>query len=209
LSDSPILACEPFTTYQGTGALAGRRQFFVRFAGCDAPCPIRKVCDEQAALNFDGVVYDPSLLADAALSEVGPNGWIHITGGEPCSQPDALRSLAAEATKRRLRIHLQSSGMKRVPIAWDWLTVSPKGPAHTLTQRSGSECVLVYDPSWVIDCGIAMGIRLFTKFQHYYIQPLWDGGESNLAEAMAFCGRLNTQEEWHLTDQFHKHWGIR
>lgn len=41
--DSPVLSCDPFVTYQGTGALSGRRQYFVRFAGCDVRCPIRSV----------------------------------------------------------------------------------------------------------------------------------------------------------------------
>lgn len=206
---NPILSCEPFTTYQGTGLLAGRRQFFVRFAGCDVKCPIRSACDEQDALSFNGVSYEPSLLADAALNEVGRNGWVHITGGEPTSQPDALRAFAAEVTKRNMRIHLQSSGMRRVPIAWDWLTISPKGPAHTLQQSVGSECVLVYDQSWVIDCGVAMGIKEFSKCQHYYVQPLWRDGVPNLNETIEFLKRLNNQQEWHLTDQFHKHWGVR
>lgn len=205
-----ILSTAPFTTFQGTGALAGARQYFVRFSGCGVACPIRSVCDEQEALKFTGTWREPSVVAQEALQTVGANGWVHVTGGEPCDQPDALRDLAAEVTKRGMRIHLQTSGTRRVPIAWDWLTISPKVRSFDLVQRTGSELVVVYDPSWIIDCGILAGFRNVCRTQHFYLQPIYKpDGSNNMAEVMEIAEKANRcGQEWRVTDQFHKHWGI-
>lgn len=210
-SVDPILSGEPFATFQGSGCLAGTWQCFVRFAGCAVRCPIRKVCDEQGALSFDGTERDAEQLADECLESVGRNGWVHITGGEPCDQPNALMAFAAECTKLGLRIHLQTSGLRRVPIAWDWLTISPKCRSFELVQTVGNELIIVNDPSWVIDCGILAGFKNRCKTQFFYLQPLYQpDGSSNIKETIELAERCNrVGQKWKLTDQFHKHWGIR
>ena len=80
---------EVFTSIQGEGHLTGKVMHFIRTAGCDVDCPIRKECDEQEALKFTtGEEVSASDLVINALDAVGKGGWVCLTGGEPTSQPD-------------------------------------------------------------------------------------------------------------------------
>ena len=82
----PLIA-DKYLSYQGSGHLIGKRQFFIRFAGCGVKCPIRDVCDEPFSLKRDnGIEFSSESLADEALESVGKYGCVHITGGEPCEQ---------------------------------------------------------------------------------------------------------------------------
>jgi 7-carboxy-7-deazaguanine synthase len=95
---------ELFVSFQGEGVHAGRRQLFVRFAGCPLRC---RWCDtpeslvpvrECHILGVDGVHVRPNPLTVAALdAEVRalrasspPLHAIAVTGGEPLSQAEFL-----------------------------------------------------------------------------------------------------------------------
>lgn len=209
------LITERFVSYQGTGHLVGKRQAFVRFAGCNVSCPIRSVCDEPDSLHQDNSCsVDPAELAQWALDKVGPFGWLAITGGEPCEQPEALTQLGIEAESRGLRIHLQTSGTIPVPIRTDWLTVSPKTTAHHLRfnrQQWAQEIVLVYDPAWIKDIQTIKAFRLNTRCYDYYLQPLTlPDGTTNIEETLTMLDALNRQGcPWDLTLQAHKFIGVK
>jgi len=95
---------EMFVSFQGEGLHAGRRQLFVRFAGCPLRC---RYCDtpeslvavaECRVLGPDGVRRRPNPFSprelDAAVSELAavapPLHAIAVTGGEPLAQADFL-----------------------------------------------------------------------------------------------------------------------
>ncbi len=204
---------DEFVTFQGSGHLVGKRQYFVRLAGCHVKCPIRKVCDEQEALpSLMGNDVAPSEVAERAVAEVGEFGWIHITGGEPCEQPEELQRLGMAAESRKLRVHLHTSGMLPVPIRTDWLTVSPKSPELQWNRNNwAQECIVVYDQSWVIDVGVLRAMQMFTNCYDYYLQPLWmPDGSSNVAETLEMLDRLNRCGcPWDLSLQVHKFIGIK
>jgi organic radical activating enzyme len=188
---------DEFVSYQGTGHLIGTRQYFVRFAGCSvAECPIRQQCDEPAALTRRNAnTTDVDEVVERAMASVGRSGWLHITGGEPTDQSDGLQELAKLARKRGLYVHLQTSGVRRVPIQWDWLTVSPK--QELPEQKFGQEMV-------VIDDGALQPERMrklvdSTSFWSYYLCPLWGRDLSATANVALQLG-----DPWCLTLQMHK-----
>jgi len=95
---------ELFVSFQGEGVHAGRRQLFVRFAGCPLRC---RWCDtpdsllpvaECRVLGADGERRLPNpLSAEALESEVGalrasspPLHAMAVTGGEPLAQVEFL-----------------------------------------------------------------------------------------------------------------------
>ena len=95
---------EIFVSFQGEGLHAGRRQLFVRFAGCPLRC---RYCDTSESLvpvsacrilGPDGVEHRPNPLSPAELDEVvgrlvaaaPPLHAIAVTGGEPLAQTDFL-----------------------------------------------------------------------------------------------------------------------
>lgn len=190
---------DTFTTFQGTGHLSGVRQFFVRFAGCSVACPIRSVCDEPEALKRAGSsTRTAKELVDAALEAVGQRGWMHITGGEPTDQSEDLQLLVMLARKSGLYVHLQTSGVRRVPVQWDWLTVSPK--IKVPEQKFGQEMIVIDDGTvrleWLAE------LRATTSYWSYYLCPVWGRDPSLTASLAAKAG-------WDLTCQAHKYMGLR
>jgi 7-carboxy-7-deazaguanine synthase len=206
---------ETFTSIQGEGHLTGKLMRFIRLAGCNVrTCqmhPINKPaapCDTDWSMSGTG---DAERLAAEALDEVGPNGWVCITGGEPLEQPEAVAALIAELKRRGLLVNIQTSGTHWVTCPWDWLTVSPKGP---LVQTFGNELKVVYRGQ--PDDELA---TLFdgSKFWNYQLMPLCSPGllaghpvRFNTAETIAAVKRMNKRgQPWELTTQAHKWWGVR
>lgn len=211
------------TTMQGTGHLLGVQQHFIRFAGCSVKnCPIRRDCDEQFSLNKqNGSRHLVSDLIQETLAAVGPGGWMHITGGEPTDQASELEELVKSAYRAKLKVHIQTSGTAPVEMPYDWLTVSPKVPAKQLEQRYGNEVVVVYEGQ------TAEELEAYTEgtsFWYYYLQPKWenrDGGVGaavNGTETAEMINELRRRggdgprhhngQEWNMTIQAHKYWGI-
>ena len=193
---------DTFTTYQGTGHLLGTRQHFIRFAGCSvAHCPIREQCDEPRALTrAQAQQVDPKELVLDAVAAVGERGWLHITGGEPTDQSDGLQELVQHARKVGLYVHLQTSGIRRVPIQWDWLTVSPK--IRQPLQTFGQELIVVDDGTVTVEW--LHELVATTKFWTYYLLPLWG---RPMQDTVALAQRAG--DPWMLTCQLHKIGGFQ
>jgi organic radical activating enzyme len=195
---------------QSEGHQYGAVQFMVRTAGCAVECPIRDMCDEIEALDFGaGKDIEPAEIVKAATRAVGHHGWIHISGGEPCNQPKALILLQQEAYRANMKVHLQTSGTIKVPIKWDWLTVSPKVPAKQLAQKFGQELKVIYDPRH-IDLNSLAEYYYQTRFSDYYLQPLWENGKCNSDEVFEMLIYLNrNQLPWKMSVQWHKWLGMK
>ncbi len=203
---------ETFTSIQGEGHLTGKLMRFIRFAGCSVTqCPLHPAnkarlgdCDTNWKFEF---TEEPERLAAEALREVGPNGWVSITGGEPMDQYNSLGLLVAELKRRGLLVNIQTSGTLWVTCPWDWLTVSPKCGSDDLVQRFGQELKVVYTGQSDYEL---MGFYADSKFWNYYLMPLWADGTHNVAETIAAIKRLNKLgQQWELTTQAHKWWGVR
>jgi organic radical activating enzyme len=211
------------TTIQGSGHLLGVRQHFIRFAGCSVKtCPIRRDCDEVFSLNkMNGYLVEVEEAIDRAVQEVGTGGWLHITGGEPTDQYEELDELVKQAYRRKLKVHIQTSGVRAVEIPYDWLTISPKVPARHLEQRYGQEIIMVYEDQPLEDLRAYMET---TSFWYYYLQPKWESREGGkgtatngpeTAEAVSKL-RVDTDaprhfngQDWMMTIQAHKYWGVK
>jgi 7-carboxy-7-deazaguanine synthase len=115
---------ELFVSFQGEGAHAGRRQLFVRFAGCPLRCQWCDTPDSLVAvpacriLGVDGAHLRPNPLTVEALdAEVTcliaaspPLHAIAVTGGEPLSQTDFLIEWLA-ARPHDLPVLLETAGI--------------------------------------------------------------------------------------------------
>lgn len=204
---------EAFCSPQGEGHLSGKLMFFIRFAGCSVttcqlhPANKARVGDCDTNWRYQFKVDDVSALVAQAFAEVGPRGWVCITGGEPMDQPQAIEALIAELGRAGLMINIQTSGTKWVTCPWDWLTVSPKCKPAELVQGFGQELKLVY--SGQSDKELVEWYRS-TKFWNYYLMPLWKNGNHNIAETIGAIKRMAAAgAPWELTTQSHKWWGVR
>lgn len=203
---------ETFTSIQGEGHLTGKLMRFIRLAGCTVTtCPLHPgnkaragECDTdwrfRVSLDADGLVAE-------AIGEVGPRGWVCVTGGEPLDQAEALALLIADLNRAGLLVNIQTSGTKWVTCPWDWLTVSPKCGPDDLVQTFGQELKLVYTGQSDDEL---MAFYSRSKFWNYYLMPLWKDGTHNVAETIDAIKRLATKgQQWELTTQSHKWWGVR
>jgi organic radical activating enzyme len=153
---------EVFSSIQGEGLLVGRRQVFVRLAGCAYGC---RFCDQPSArergptarieqhageADFREAANPLSAedLAAAALSLDTPPGLHHsfsITGGEPLEQADFLEAFLPLLARRGLPIMLETNGllpdeMGRVArwvewVAMDWKVESATGAPTPVEQH--------------------------------------------------------------------------
>jgi organic radical activating enzyme len=121
---------EIFSGIQGEGIHVGRRQIFVRLAGCNLCCdycdqPEARVVPEKALIELapgarDFFAVTNPLPAFAVLWAVvsldSPRGLHHsvsLTGGEPLMQGEFLAELLPMLRRARLRIFLETNGTRR------------------------------------------------------------------------------------------------
>lgn len=204
-----IRLAETFTSIQGEGSEAGVPMHFIRLAGCSvATCPLHPAssghCDTDWSYKF-------SKNAEELIAEI-PRGihWLSITGGEPTDQMPAVEELVRLAHRRKMRVNLQTSGIRAVRTSrvFDWLTVSPKcGDAADLQQKDGHELKLVYTGQSLDEL---RDWRLETRFHHYYLLPLWIGDACNIRETAAVVMKsAEAGMPWRLSLQSHKYAGVR
>ena len=122
-----VLVSEVFSAIQGEGAHVGRRQVFLRLAGCNIRCGY---CDQPEALELRPgpcrlertpgrrdwlVVPSPLPVADVAaavdrLWRAGPHHSVSVTGGEPLAQSGRLAELLPLVRAPGRRVHLETNG---------------------------------------------------------------------------------------------------
>lgn len=122
-----VLVSEVFSAIQGEGAHVGRRQVFLRLAGCNIRCTY---CDQPEALELrpgpcrveltpgrrDWQTLASPLPVQAVVRSVdrlfgaAPHHSVSVTGGEPLAQSGRLARLLPLLADRGLRIHLETNG---------------------------------------------------------------------------------------------------
>jgi organic radical activating enzyme len=201
---------ETFTSLQGEGHLAGKRMYFIRFAGCSVnSCPMHPVNGNTCDTDWKSrqVVEDISAVADKALGVVGVGGWVSITGGEPTDQVDAFNFLSGEIRARGMQLNIQTAGTKIVTCPWDWLTMSPKANRSSIKQDFGQELKLVYTGQTADELD---EWYMTTKFWNYYLMPFWGPAGPNTTDTIAAIhAAYERGYRWELTTQQHKFWGVR
>jgi len=107
---------EIFSSFQGEGTLVGRRQIFIRFAGCPLRC---SYCDTPEARNFKAgtemnvsdVLRCVKALATADLHSIS------FTGGEPLAQPSFLKEIASKTKSEGFKNYIETSGFNAKAFA--------------------------------------------------------------------------------------------
>ncbi|MBC8521380.1 MAG: 7-carboxy-7-deazaguanine synthase QueE [Methanomicrobia archaeon] len=113
---------EIFSSFQGEGAYAGRRQIFIRFAGCPLSC---FYCDTPYARDATpgfctalkkkpGTKRNPvstNEVMDYVKELLTPDlHSVSYTGGEPLFSAEFVKEIAAEATRMQLKNFIETNG---------------------------------------------------------------------------------------------------
>lgn len=128
---NPLRISEIFSSIQGEGSLAGRRQVFIRLEECNLDC---KYCDtklEKTAtcrvetkpgsaifnhlpqpISLDTVI---RILTDWLTALPGAHHSVSITGGEPLLSADIMTAWLPEIRKL-LPVHLETNGTMHIDL---------------------------------------------------------------------------------------------
>lgn len=122
---------EVFSSIQGEGKLIGRRQIFVRFAGCNLDCIY---CDTPESKNqLHGKELSINELSNRVKSLLTPDFHsISFTGGEPLLQADYIKKFII---KNHFKSLLETNGslpaqIKKIAALIDYASVDIKLPEH-------------------------------------------------------------------------------
>jgi len=145
----PARINEIFSSIQGEGYLAGRRQVFIRLDECNLDCRYCDTVYEKSAFcqvetapgsgtlcalpqppGVDGLV---TLVSEWCHRLPGAHHSISVTGGEPLLQSEALREWLPEL-RRILPIHLETNGtlhaqLGQVIDSIDYISMDMKLPS--------------------------------------------------------------------------------
>lgn len=187
---------EIFYSLQGEGHWTGTPAIFIRFAGCNLRCGF---CDTN---HESGEEYD----AEELIKELSqyPAKRVILTGGEPGLQvnDELIEILHREGYK----VHIETNGTVKLPVAIDWVTCSPK----SLHQKTGR-----IDELKVVAGESAVSFENLGKFGEieageYYLQPCDTGSDETNAENLEKCVEyILGHPQWRLSLQTHKMINIR
>jgi 7-carboxy-7-deazaguanine synthase len=191
---------EIFHSVQGEGYHNGIPSIFIRFGGCNLRCPW---CDT----DFD-------VWTDMSIGEIVNElskydcDRIIFTGGEPALQD--LVSLSACLKPLGYYLSIETNGTILIPKnTIDWVCVSPKDqeyPDLKIKQTNGDELKVVY-----LGQNLEMYDELKEGFEHLFLQPLYDEGQSTEWNGMNFHStfeKVRGNSEWRLSLQTHKWMGV-
>jgi organic radical activating enzyme len=145
----PLRINEIFSSIQGEGLLAGKRQVFIRLMGCNLDCRYCDTIHENAdpcrvetwAGSADFVPFAQPLALDTVMGIVrewttalpGAHHSISLTGGEPLLCGEALAAWLP-GLRRLLPLHLETNGtmyqaMERIVDQIDYISMDIKLPS--------------------------------------------------------------------------------
>jgi len=158
--DNGGIVGEIFSSFQGEGPLVGRRQIFVRTAGCNLRCiycdtplsrlDICRVEDRAGSGRFRQVEnpLGPEIVMDLILRLRSPGlHSVSITGGEPLCQPEFVEALAIGCRTAGLPVYLETNGFSsdRFSRMIDWIdfaAVDLKLPSHRASSPEGRNALV-------------------------------------------------------------------
>jgi len=195
-----LKVAEIFYSLQGEGARKGVPTVFIRLTGCSAKhaCYASGIrCDTEFESGKDMTVND--ILCWLAKTPCKEITW---TGGEPADQlTDEIVATFKEAGYYQA---IETSGLKPVPKALDFVCVSPKVAEHVVAKNFPHG---VTELRYVRHKGQDIPRPLVTA-QHYWISPHSDGFTIN-NENVKYCIELCLQHpKWRMSIQDHKLWNI-
>jgi 7-carboxy-7-deazaguanine synthase len=144
-----IPVCEMFSSIQGEGVLAGRRQIFIRLVGCNLDC---HYCDTEYApgdrcrlesspgsnrYKEVAQLFSPTdllgIVKEWCSLKPGAHHSISLTGGEPLLSADLLSGWLPEL-RRILPLHLETNGtlpdeLDKIKSSLDYISMDIKLPS--------------------------------------------------------------------------------
>lgn len=195
MSVLPVM--EHFYTIQGEGYYQGSAAYFIRLAGCEVGCVW---CDVKESWDVNA---HPSFDVDTIVSWV--NGPIAVvTGGEPAMHD--LTELTAKLQDKKIRTHIETSGVYELTGSWDWICFSPKKfkvPHPSSAKKAHELKVIVYNRSdfeWAEKHAATVNENC-----QLFLQPEWSKEKELLPLIIEY---VKNNPRWQISLQVHKYMNI-
>ena len=132
---------EAFYTIQGEGYHKGSAAYFIRIGGCDVGC---HWCDVKE--SWDAQKHPATPIEVIVEQAIKYSNIIVITGGEPLMWN--MEPLTLALKKKKMQIHIETSGAYEITGHWDWFCLSPKKnklPTLDAYSRADELKVIIYN----------------------------------------------------------------
>lgn len=185
---------EIFYSLQGEGARAGEPSIFIRLSDCNLRCDF---CDTE-------FVSGKEMTIGEIMEELKryPCKVIVWTGGEPTLQ--LTDEICEQFQQAGFRQCIETNGTGKVPMAIDFISLSPKVAEHIVKKN-----VPVCDEVRYVRAPGQQIPQPATDASYLYLSPQADGDKIS-AQSLEHCVRLCMQNpQWRLSVQQHKIWGVR
>lgn len=192
---------ETFWTFQGEGAHAGRRAFFVRMPFCNLKC---SWCDTE--FNKYETFTEEEFRAQA-LAE--PTRFAVLTGGEPMMNKQSPRVI--EILKELgFEIATETNGTFPILDGIDFVTVSPKRDAafeiHADAALKVNELKFVIDEPFDMEILKRFQEMDWTKLVRLSVSPEFGNFDASIEKMTAF---IKENPRWRISLQTHKWMKVR
>lgn len=123
---------EIFSSFQGEGLIAGKRQIFIRFAGCNLNC---SYCDTRYARAGGKWMGVDEVINDVLRKMSNDLHSISFTGGEPLLQHEFVGEIARKLKECGFLTYLETNGtfpvrLQEVARVFDFVAIDIKLPSH-------------------------------------------------------------------------------
>lgn len=184
---------EIFSSIQGEGPLVGRRQIFVRMAGCNLSCRycdtpgfagLQKSCRIESRAGSGGFFemenpLSPEQVALQIDQLSGPGlHSVSLTGGEPLCQSEFVAALARECRVRGHKTYLETNGFSvhrftSILDHLDYAAVDLKLPCHQACPAEEWEA-LIKNELDCLDAAFQAGVYAIAKVVILAETPDWE-----------------------------------
>lgn len=127
-----------------------------------------------------------------------------VTGGEPMMYD--LNELCNRLQDRKLKTHLETSGVYPITGVWDWICFSPKKFKQPLPEyyyKAHELKIVIFHPSdlqWAEEHA-----ELINENCKLYLQPEWSKADKNTPLILNY---IKANPQWQLSLQTHKYLNI-
>ena len=191
---------ESFNTIQGEGYFSGSPAYFLRIGGCDVGC---HWCDVKESWDFQ---LHPPTSVNKIIERISNYSidTVVITGGEPLMWNMELLTKALK--KKKLKVHLETSGSHPLSGEYDWICLSPKknnSPLDNIKKYTNELKVIVHNKNDLIWAeqqrdGLDKKCKLF-------LQPEWSKREKMIPIIVDY---IQENKDWSISLQTHKYMKI-
>ncbi len=204
INEENLPVMEEFYSLQGEGFHTGEAAYFIRIGGCDVGCHF---CDVKEAWN--AAIHNPAYVYDIVerVSEV-PAKAVIITGGEPMLYN--LDTLCFLLKEKGIRTFLETSGTSPLSGTWDWICLSPKENAETLSKyydvAGELKMIICHEDDFERAEYHAAKIIQKNPNCQLYLQPEWSVRKEITPLIIEY---IKQYPKWKISQQTHKYIDIR